>query len=559
VATPTTSTVICIGGSVSATFNVSSNGTGVCTDNYQYTLTGAAPFFPYTPGASLTATSAGTNRIIIQTSRTCAGNGCDGAGETFATVAQWTVAADPTITTHPTPSSTICSGGTVTLTGVVTPVTGPVYAYQWEESNDNGVGDAWANAVGGSGANTLSYTTPALTSTIYYRLYITSTSNGCTTPIISNSALVTVVADPTAPNPSITNASVCRGGATVVASLGSGGSGTILYQWQYNNGGTWANVVNATPVGFTYGTPTATSMTITTANGVTTPTGTFQFRVRVYTATSGCETFSNAVDFTVASDPTAPTLNVASPGSGTSICIGDQVSATFNLSSNGTGVCTDNYQYTLTGAAPFTAYTPGALLTATSAGTNRIIIQTSRTCAGNGCDGTGETFATVAQWTVLTAITGGSFVYTNPISCTTSNGTITVTAPTGGSGTYNYSRTSTNGSNGTWQASTSFTGIADGASGTVWVRNSVAPYCPISLGTYNMQEPYEPIAAPTAASNISNLCSSNIATLTASGLEPGSGGSNSVVHTVTMEQTSIITMQLLPDSLPEVLQPLKHG
>ncbi|MCG3164301.1 MAG: hypothetical protein POELPBGB_00055 [Bacteroidia bacterium] len=527
VANPPTSSVICIGGTVSATFNVSSNGTGTCTDNYQYTLTGAAPFFPYNPGDVLTATSAGTNRIIIQTSRTCGGVACDGAGEVFATVAQWTVAADPTITTHPAPTSTICSGGAVSLSGVVTPATGPVYTYEWQESNDNGVGDAWATAIGGTGVNTLSYTTPALSSTIYYRLYITSTSNGCTTPIISNSALVTVVADPTAPDPSITNASVCRGGSTVVSSTGSGGSGTILYQWQYNNGGTWINVVNATPVGFTYATPTTASMTITTNNAVSTPTGTFQFRVRVYTATSGCETFSNPVDFTVASDPTAPTLNVASPGSGTNVCIGDQVSATFNVSSNGTGVCTDNYQYTLTGAAPFFPYTPGTPLTATSAGTNRIIIQTSRTCAGVACDGAGETFATVAQWTVLSNITGGSFVYTNPTSCTTSNGTITVTPPTGGSGTYQYSRTSTNGSNGTWQASTSFTGIADGASGNVWARNSVAPYCPYNMGAYLMQEPYEPIAAPTAVSDISDLCGSNIATLTASGLEPGSGGSNS--------------------------------
>jgi hypothetical protein len=451
VATPANNSTICVGGTVSATFNLSSNGTGTCTDNYRSSIDGGTTWLAYTPGATLTSVTAGANRIQIQTSRVCSGNGCDGAGETYATVAQWTVAADPTFTLQPV-AGTICSGGTRVLTATVSPVTGPVYTYDWQESNDNGVGDPWATAVGGSGATTLSYTTPALTANLYHRLVVTSTTGGCTTPITSSSVLTTVVADPVAPNPGITNASVCRGGSTVVSSLGSGGSGTILYQWQYNNGGTWVNTSNGTPVGFTYATPTATSMTITTNNALTTATGTFQFRVRVYTATSGCETYSNAVDFTVASDPTAPTLNVATPATGSTICIGAQVSATFNLSSNGTGVCTDNYQYTLTGAAPFTAYTPGALLTATSAGANRIIIQTSRTCAGNGCDGAGETFATVAQWTVVADPT----IATHPTATTICTGgtvslTSTVTAGTGtGTVTYQWEESNDNGGSDAW-------------------------------------------------------------------------------------------------------------
>lgn len=46
--------------------------------------------------------------------------------------------------------------------------------YQWEESDDNGVADAWVNTVGGSGGTTLSYTPPStLTAQRYYRLKIT--------------------------------------------------------------------------------------------------------------------------------------------------------------------------------------------------------------------------------------------------------------------------------------------------------------------------------------------------------------------------------------------------
>ncbi|MGE0638485.1 MAG: LamG domain-containing protein, partial [Bacteroidia bacterium] len=737
--------------------------------------------------------------------------------ETYATVAQWTVAADPLITTHPTPSSTICSGGTVSLTSIVTPVTGPVYTYEWQESNDNGSSDPWATAVGGSGVNTLSYISPALTSTIYYRLYITSSSNGCTTPLISNSALVTVVADPAATTPTITNATVCVGALTspytVLSSTASGGTGAYTFQWQYFNGVTWVTASNGTPTGAVYtvaGTTPTSTLTITTAP---TTAGTHQYRLRVTQTASGCEGFSAGTTLTVVADPTAPTLNVAtpatgstvcvgatvsatfnvssngtgtctdeyqstinngttwlaytpgtnltagatgtnwiriqsrrvcsgngcdgagetfatvaqwtvvadataptatkspnvvtvcagatltltgptagtggtgtcnfeyrhstdngtnwtawsttvssfaavtgtnliqirrncnglgcdispstqyswtvvndpspptatqspvatnvcvgqtltltsplssngtgtcnfeyrhstnnggtwtawsttvssfaavagtnlieirrncngtgcdistatqyswtvsadptaptllaaSPTSGTNVCIGDQVSATFNAGSNGTGTCTDNYRYSIDGATTWATYTPGNPITAVTAGTNRIQIQVSRTCDGTNCDGTGETFATVAQWTVLSNITGATFTYTNPYSCTTSNGTVTVSGATGGSGTYQYS---INGG-ASWQASASFTGLADGLSGTVMVRNSTSPNCPVTVGSFTLQEPYEPIAAPTAASNISNLCSSNIATLTASGLEPGSGGNNS--------------------------------
>jgi len=57
----------------------------------------------------------------------------------------------------------------------------PLLTYQWQESDDNGVGDAWANAVGGSGSTTSSYTTPALTTTRYYRVLVSASGNGCAT------------------------------------------------------------------------------------------------------------------------------------------------------------------------------------------------------------------------------------------------------------------------------------------------------------------------------------------------------------------------------------------
>ncbi|HNE46593.1 MAG TPA: MopE-related protein [Chitinophagales bacterium] len=93
---------------------------------------------------------------------------------------QWTPPTPCTGT--PTPgtipaTAAVCSGAatgvTLTATGYTTGVSG--IAFQWEESDDNGVTDTWANAVGGTGATTASYTTPALASTRYYRLKVTCT------------------------------------------------------------------------------------------------------------------------------------------------------------------------------------------------------------------------------------------------------------------------------------------------------------------------------------------------------------------------------------------------
>ncbi|MZP66134.1 MAG: hypothetical protein GT597_08280, partial [Bacteroidales bacterium] len=105
-----------------------------------------------------------------------------------------TVVPDPAIMTQPS-GDVICSGKTYTMS--VTATGGiPFLTYQWEESDDNGVSDAWANAVGGTGSATATYTTPALMATRYYRVVISAAGAGCGT-IISNSVAVTV--DGTAP------------------------------------------------------------------------------------------------------------------------------------------------------------------------------------------------------------------------------------------------------------------------------------------------------------------------------------------------------------------------
>jgi hypothetical protein len=70
----------------------------------------------------------------------------------------------------PPVGTNVCSGATTTLT-VTGATTGSGISYQWEEWN----GSAWVSAVGGSGATTTSFTTPALTATKQYRFTVLCT------------------------------------------------------------------------------------------------------------------------------------------------------------------------------------------------------------------------------------------------------------------------------------------------------------------------------------------------------------------------------------------------
>jgi|GEM_PF-3494458 len=142
----------------------------------------------------------------------------------------------PVITAQPN-GATICTGGThalsVTASGTVT--------YQWQSSANN---STFTNI---SGATSASYTTPALTTTTYYRVLVTK--SGCAVP--SNSATVTVVADP-----SITtqpaSATVCSGLTHTLSVVAAGGTPSLTYQWQMSlDNIIFTNVLGATSASYT--------------------------------------------------------------------------------------------------------------------------------------------------------------------------------------------------------------------------------------------------------------------------------------------------------------------
>ena len=107
---------------------------------------------------------------------------------TFVVFALTPCAGTPNAGTVPSTAS-VCPSGTTSLTasGVTS---GPGISYQWQEFD----GTNWVNAVGGSGATTLTYTTPVLSGTVLYRMQTTCAISGQSNE--TNTATVSVALTP---------------------------------------------------------------------------------------------------------------------------------------------------------------------------------------------------------------------------------------------------------------------------------------------------------------------------------------------------------------------------
>lgn len=315
-AQPATPAPICVGGIVNISITASLNG-GSGSLSYQWQSDSGSGFANEINSTATTANftsdllTGNTNfRCLVTSSAT----NCVLTSNTVTA----TIVVDPNITTQPS-GGVVCTGGTYTLTVTATGGT-PGLNYQWYRSSDN-ISFALI-----SGANTNTYTTPALTSDTYYRVDVSATGNGCGL-VTSNSVLVDVIPDPVVVQQPVGN-TICTGGThtmTVVASADSLG-GTLLYQWQRSVNGTtgWAN---------TTGGSGATTASYTTGS----LTSTFYYRVRIRQTASGCEVFSNVAAVfvtTITAQPTAP-----SP-----ICVGGVVNVTVTASLNG-GAGSLSYQW----------------------------------------------------------------------------------------------------------------------------------------------------------------------------------------------------------------------
>ena len=287
-------------GTITRTWEQSANGTSGWS-----AAVGATNAATYTPPSS----SAGT--LYYRVTVSASGSDCNPVTSSVATVV---VRAAVTITTQPT-NIDECIGGTNQFSIAVANGSGTI-TYAWEQSANGTSG--WSAAVGATNATT--YTPPSTSAgTIYYRVVISASGNGCAntisnvvTAIIRNDLVIT-----TQP----TNIDECVGGTNALTIATTGGSGAITYTWEQSANGTsgWSAAVGATNA-TTYTPPSVVA-------------GTLYYRVVVTAANSGCDAVTSAVstviiraDLVITTQPqnisecidgTVPLSVVVTGGSGT--------------------------------------------------------------------------------------------------------------------------------------------------------------------------------------------------------------------------------------------------
>ena len=188
---------------------------------------------------------------------------------------------------------TICNGGTPAPLSVIIPATvpaGATLAYQWQRSNATCSG----NGTDIAGETNLTFTPPALTTTSYYRLKVTSTLNGRVCTDYSN--CITITVNPIVSAGTISgNRTVCYGGDPIAFTGTTVANAT--YQWQNSTDNVnFIDISGATNAGYDEPGPVYQS--------------TFYRRV-VFVTTNGvtCQAITNFVKVTVNELTTEPVIN----------------------------------------------------------------------------------------------------------------------------------------------------------------------------------------------------------------------------------------------------------
>lgn len=305
---------VCVG--ANHTFTVAATGFNL---SYQWQLsTNGGGTFNNIAGAtassySLTGVTAGMNnnqyRVIV--------NGCPPS--VTSTAAVLTVTVPPVINNQPV-NVTICEGSntsfSITATGAGT-------LYQWQLSTNGG---ANFNDIPGATSATLNLT--AVTATMNNNQYRCLASNaGCTTPVISTAAVLTVNAA-TAISAQPSGATVCAGTSSTLCVTAAGVN--LVYQWQssVSCAGPWTNITGATAACY-----------------VANPAVTMNYRCLV-NGLCGSNVTSNCVTITVINP-----ITISSQPANAELCSGGNTSFSITASSNQT----INYQWQVsTGGGPFT-------------------------------------------------------------------------------------------------------------------------------------------------------------------------------------------------------------
>ena len=500
-------------------------GSGGVADQYQVSINNGSTYAAYTNGAAIVTTGA-TGNVIVQARRT--GSLC--ATTAWTTLCTWPVASPPTAPTlssaSPANGTTICAGfntGTVTGTAGSGGGTGAVSEFQ-VSINNGGSYSAYTNGA--------AITTTGATGNVIVQARRTGgTGGGCTTTAWSTICTWPVGSAPVAPTLSaaspVNGSTICAGfnTGTVTGTGGSGGSTGAAneYQISSNGGGSYVAYTNGAAIN------TAGATTSIIVQG------------RRTGGSYGCTTTAwvTLSTWTVGSATVNPTLNTATPVSGTPICAGfNGPNATINAGSGGSSGAADTYERSLNNGGAWAAYASGSTINTTGATTN-VLIRVSRSAGSYGCVATGPT--TIVTWPVVAQPVAPTLSAASPVNGSTicadfNTGTVTGAAGSGGStGAADEYQVSINGG-GSWAAYSNGTAITTtGATTSVIVQsrrvagtngcNTTAwgTICTWTVGS----APVAPTLSAANAPNSSTICAGyNIGTVTGTA---GSGGSTGAV------------------------------
>jgi hypothetical protein len=313
------------------------------------------------------------------------------------------------------PDQTVCYNSTPSMLSCSAPSGGTSsYTYQWQLTTDN---FNWLDIVG---ATNQTFTPGALTSTTFFRRVVTSGSCGSanSSPIkISTLTRVTsgfILSDQTKCYSSIPDE------VTGTNPAGGNGSGSYSYQWQKSvDLNTWSDIIGAINNSYQ-------------ADGLTKTT---YYRRIVTSGTCGSAT-SNIVTITI-----TPPLSEGTTSQNQTICF-NTIPNTLTVTSATGGIpseyyfqwqsSSDNYSWNNFNGATTINFKPPALTT------NAYF---RRALTTNSC---GTVYSNSVLITVNANLNEGSISSDQTICYFSTPGRISVTSPTGGTGTYTYQ----------WQSST---------------------------------------------------------------------------------------------------------
>jgi PKD repeat protein len=370
---PTATQNICEGGTPNQVAVSYTGGTGTASYQWYSNSTNAT-----TGGTLLPGATASQYNIPIQNVAgnyyyyavvTLTGAGC---GTVSSASSQVNVVIDPTISTQPLSSQSVCVNGLPTVlqvaysNGVGTP------SYQWYSNTTNAT--IGGTAIPTQNNSTLSANTANVGTQFYYCM-VTLTGAGCAVST-SAAAEIIVVAAPTVSIQPSSNETVCLGGTpTTLSPSIIGGTGTASYQWYSNSTNSNAGgiaIVGATNI--TYA-PTATAVG-----------STFYYLTTTFAGTSCGTVTTNTSQIIVVADPIVSTQPLTTD----SMCVGGTPNALNVAAGGGTG--TPTYQWysnttnsnlggTAIGGAVSSTYNP---VSTSTAGSQFFYAQI--TFSGLGCD-----------------------------------------------------------------------------------------------------------------------------------------------------------------------------